>query len=68
MRDSSTQTIYLELEFYCAIKLKSGYFSLIFLSCSICEKKQNIHFIVPHSSFNLLQVSLIHWWIDLGLM
>lgn len=24
-------------------------------NCSICKKKQNIHFIVPHSKFKLLQ-------------
>ena len=35
-------------------------FFLFTNSCSICNKKQNRHFIVPHSKFKLLQVSKLN--------
>ena len=38
-------------------------------SCSICKKKQNLHFIIPEASFKLLQVTLLpiictNWYVQ----
>lgn len=34
-----------------------SHLSFLPCSCSICKKKQNLHFIVPQASFKILQVT-----------